>query len=374
MAREQPTTVGVPTLRTACFEDYPQISRLQSRYSPRRVATEGEWRGLFLGNPLWPRIGTTWPIGWVLENADGIVVGSLFNIPSLYRWRGADFICANGRAWVVEADYRGYALLLMDEYYNQGGVDLFINNTVAEWVTAVQLEYANKVPLGDWAEMAFLPTRYRAFAAKGLEIRGVPLRRILAPIAAASLWLKDAMFTRIPASSASVDIEEPDSFDERFDDLWAEILSSSPDMLLAERGRQTLSWHYAIPAARGDLLIFTASRAGSLRGYCVLLRDPPYRGFLSMRLIDFQTAEPNADLLSPLLRAATCRCAAEDVHAIWHVGCGIPKMHAFDRAAPYRLRRNWRFFYQTSDPELAVDLGKPEVWDPSEYDGDASYA
>ena len=372
-APEQAVHVRAPALRTAHFDDYAQISRLQSRYLTRRVLTETEWRGLFLDNPLWPRVGTSWPIGWVLEDSDGTVVGSLSNIPSLYRWRGTELICANGRAWVTDTNYRGYALWLMDEYYNQDGVDLFINTTVAKWVTAVQLQYANKVPVGDWTQLAFRPTRYRAFAAKGLELRGFPLRRVLTPLAAAALRLNDAVFARLPAPPSSVDVEEADGFDGRFDRLWAEVVSANPDLLLAERNAGTLSWHFAIPAARGDLSILTASRTGSLRAYCVLLRRDE-RGFRTMHLVDFQTAEPDIDLLSPLLRVAGRRCATEGLYAIGHMGFGIPKMHGFDRAAPYRHRGNWRFFYQAPDPELAADLDRPEVWDPSEFDGDASYA
>jgi hypothetical protein len=361
-----------PLLRAACFEDYARIAKLQSRHLSKAM-TEVEWRGLFLNNPLWPRVGATWPIGWVLEDADGAVVGSISNIPSLYRWRGTELICANGRGWVVDREYRGFALWLMDEYYSQSGVDLFINTTVADWVTSVQLEYANKVPLGNWTELAFRPIRYRPVVAKGLELRGIPLTRVLAPIAAAALWVKDTLSAPISAPPASIEIDEPRGFDRRFDDLWAEIVSDNPDMLLAERDHRTLNWHYSVPAARGDLRIFTASRAGALRAYCVLKGQPRGRGVRSMRLVDFQSVEPHIDLLSPLVHAAVARCAAEGIHMIEHLGCGIPKMQGFDRAATYRLRSNWRFFYQASDPKLADALGRPEVWDPSEFDGDASY-
>ena len=93
-----------------------------------------------------------------------------------------------------------------------------------------------------------------------------------------------------------------------------------------------------------------------------------------MRVVDFQTGELGADLLQPLLRAAIRRCAQENVHVVEHLGCGIPKMAGFDRAAPYRLRHNWSFFYSARDPVLAAALQRPGAWDPSDFDGDASYA
>lgn len=369
----RPAASAAPTVRVATLADYARISELESRFLPE-VVPEAQWRRFFVDNPLWARVGATWPVGWLLVGADDAVVGSLYNIPSLYRWRGRELLCANGRGWVVDPRYRGYALWLMDEYYNQEQADLFVNTTVAEDVMSVQEQYAHRVPRGDWEQLAFRPTHYRAFAAKLLEIKHVPLRPVLAPVCGAGLYLADALRARIPAGPGWVEVAEPQCFDERFDALWAEIVAANPDVLLAQRDRATLSWHHAVPASRGHLRIFTASRGDRLRAYCVLQRHPRELGIRSMRLVDFQTAEPDEDLLSPLLRAATRRCATEGQHVVEHLGCGLPKTAGFDRVAPYRLRHNWSFYYQTSDPELATELRRPETWDPSDYDGDASLA
>ena len=59
------------------------------------------------------------------------VVGSIMNVPSLYTFQGRELICANGRAWVSSPQYRSFALILMDEYFNQDGADLFINTTIS---------------------------------------------------------------------------------------------------------------------------------------------------------------------------------------------------------------------------------------------------
>jgi hypothetical protein len=57
-----------------------------------------------------------------------------------------------------------------------------------------------------------------------------------------------------------------------------------------------------------------------------------------------------------------------------HNGCDIPKMRGFDQVAPYRITKAaWSFYYRTTDPDLADVLAHPDVWDPSEYDGDASF-
>ena len=57
-----------------------------------------------------------------------------------------------------------------------------------------------------------------------------------------------------------------------------------------------------------------------------------------------------------------------------HNGCDVPKFDAFDRLAPHRITKAaWSFYFVTSDPVLSAALAEPEVWDPSEYDGDASF-
>jgi hypothetical protein len=363
-----------PRLRLARFDDYPQIARLESSHS-LDTQPEHDWRGVWLENPLWPRLNQNWPIGWVLEDAGGHVVGSVMNVPSMYRFRGRELISANGRAWVVSGEYRGFSLLLMDEYFNQSGADLFINTTVGPMATGTLNELATRVPLGDWRTIAYWITGYRGFAHKALGKMGVPLAGLLAHPAAGALWAKDALFRKsLPAAAGSVVIAETDRFDSRFDSFWDELLRQNPEKLLAWRDSQALSWHFAIPMRRGRLWIFTASRDGLLRAYCILKRQDREEGMRRMRLVDYQSVEPDCDLLPDLLRAALRRCAAEKIDILDHLGCDLPKMRSFDRFAPYRQKNPyWPFYYQAADPALADDLRQPQVWDPSSFDGDASF-
>jgi hypothetical protein len=100
-------------------------------------------------------------------------------------------------------------------------------------------------------------------------------------------------------------------------------------------------------------------------------------GLRCMRLVDYQTLEPSgdsSDLLLPLLRAALDGCAREGIHVLEHLGSGLPKMRGLESLAPYHRRlQAWPFYYQTSDPALHEALSDPTVWDPSPYDGDASF-
>ncbi len=370
-----PRATRRPAPRATRLEDYGQIQQLEASHGLRTLE-ERDWRAMWLDNPLRRRLGDHYPFGWVLEDAGRRIVGSLANIPTLYTCQGRDLIAATGRAWVVSSDYRGMALMLMDEYFNQEGVDLLINTTVNSMAVDPFSAFGSvRVPLGDWESAAFWVTCYRGFAAAALRIKSAPLPRLLAYPAGLALRTKDALtLESLPPAADSIAVEQACSFDSRFDDFWRELIGQNPRKLLGVRDGQSLRWHFATPIRQKQAWIFTASRNSLLRAYCILKRqDHPQSGLVRMRLVDFQTLKPDADLLSAMLHPALARCIAERIHVFEHVGMGLPKMRAFDRHAPYRRKLPaWPFYYHAVDPALHEELHDPQVWDPSTFDGDAS--
>lgn len=371
-------TATVPTeppgLRPARFADFPAIHRLESEYFDN-IPDLDERRRLFEDHPLWPRLEDTWPLGWILEDADGGIVGAVTNVPTLYLYRGEEKLCANGYGWVTTADHRGYAALLMDEYFEQEGVDLILSSSVGADATAIWRAYGAPVPLGDWAQIAYLVTNRRVFARAVLMMRGIPGAGVLAAPAAGALAVKEALTSRsLPKAPDDVAIVESRGFDDdRFDAFWEELRAQNDDVLLAVRDRQTLQWHFGLPRKTGRLWVYTAIRNGRILAYCAVKQRDRSAGVSSMRLVDFQTVDTSVDLLPVLLRPAAARCASEGNGVLEHLGCGIPKTAGFDRYAPYRTDKvAWSFYVRTPDPRLAAELANPGVWDPSEYDGDAS--
>jgi hypothetical protein len=93
-----------------------------------------------------------------------------------------------------------------------------------------------------------------------------------------------------------------------------------------------------------------------------------------MRVVDYQSLERDEDLLPGLLETARRRCVAEGIGMLEHRGCGLPKMRSLDQHAPYRRKlESWPYFCKVSDPALRAELSKPQAWDPSDFDGDASF-
>jgi hypothetical protein len=363
-----------PNLRIARFEDFRQIQRLEQAHD-METQPETDWLSLWINNPLWPRLGKNWPIGWVLEDAEKNIVGSVVNIPSLYRFKGRDLICANGRAWVCAAEFRGFAVWLMDEYFNQSNVDLFLNTTVGSNAKETIASYSTPVPVGDWQSIAYWVTKHRGFVRKALQRKNVPLARIFAQPAGAALWVKEAIFNMsIPPASAGLDVAMSQNFDPRFDSFWEELERMNPNKLLGARDSKSLMWHFGVPLRRGKVWILTASRNGLLRAYCVLKLKHYEIGLRRMQLVDYQTVDASDDLLPALIRRALHQSALAECDILEHVGCNLPKMRQIDALAPYRRAiPSWPYFYTAPDPALATELKEPAAWDPSTYDGDASF-
>lgn len=368
------TAPGTPRLREARLEDFPQVHELESVFFDDSLSP-ADREGLFTGNPLWPRVHDRWPVGWVLEDDTGRLVGSLTNVPSAYLLDGVEKLCANGHCWAVLPEYRGYAVMLMDEYFAQEQPDLLLSAKVGADATPVWGAYAQRIPVGDWSRAAYRITRYPVFARAGLERTGVPLAAAAAPVVALGLRLKDALTARrLPAPPPSVELAEVRTFDERFDAFWAELVEQNPKTLLAVRDAAALRWHYGVPMRADRLRVLTASRDGRLRAFCVLKVHVRPGGVRSMKLVDFQTVEPAQDLLPGLLGLAVRRSAAEGCAMLEHHGLDLPKTRAFDDLAPYRATKPaWSFYYCAVDPALEPRLADPDTWDPSEYDGDSSF-
>jgi hypothetical protein len=79
-----------PVLRPASFDDYDEIAALEEANGLSSKPRE-QWLHLWQNNPAYQQ-RPGWPIGWVLEDENGRIVGSLQNVPCLYRF--------DGRTWV----------------------------------------------------------------------------------------------------------------------------------------------------------------------------------------------------------------------------------------------------------------------------------
>ena len=373
--RGRPEATGTPSpakFREAVFADHAQIAHLESRYGLAPKSYEA-WSHLWLANPLYRTFRQDWPIGWVLEDDDGRIVGSMGNIPLAYEFEGQPMLAASGHNWVAEPAYRSAALMLLDGVINQPDVDLYVNNTVsAASAAAVSAFECERVPVGRWDRAGlWYPHRQRYYETR-LRRGRWPFATPLSHALSAPVSLRDRLITKA-LPEGDVEVSARSGFDERFDDFWAGLRTRQGHRLLAVRTREMLQWHYQPALLNGDLWIAAVLEGDGLAAYATFQRDERPVWGTRVRLVDFQSLDGSPALLSPLLAWALRKCREAGIHTFEVVGRWLGAGELLETAAPHPQELpTWKFCYRANTPALAASLRDPKVWAPSLYDGDAS--
>lgn len=366
--------VAPPRFREATFEDYPRIAALEARHGLQPKTYE-EWKHLWIQNPSYYDL-RHWPIGWVVENADREIVGSVGNIPLAYEFGNRRLVTATSRALVLEARYRPYAFTLLNYFFRQNDVDLFLNTSVNDRVFKLQQAFhALRVPSGTWDRSAFWITNYPGFTASLLAREEISAAPILNYPLSAGLFMRDKLAGRdLQIGPSEIETESCSQFDDRFDAFWQDLRKHASQCLLADRSRSVLDWHFKHALKNKQAWIFTVSDGSGLSAYGIFCReDKPSLQLKRLRLVDFQTRSGRTELLRPILFRALERCQREGIHMLEAVGFASRKQQIMDSMNPhYRRLSSWRYFYKASGLQLGASLTKPEVWDPSCFDGDSS--
>ena len=385
-----------PKLREARLEDYEQIAALESRFG-LTAKPYNEWVHLWQGNPVYRELKTDWPIGWVFEDQDGKIVGSVGNIPLLYELDGRRILVASSRSWVADVEYRSVSLLLLDNLIRQRQVDLFLSNTVGDKAVAAITAYGcSPISVGIWDEVAYWITNYRGFFESIVAMKNYRLTRPFAfpswegswtrlkalrarlskplsyPLSAAA-FLKDRL-AKTSVREGEVEVKPCTDFDDRFDSFWEDVKRNNRHLLLAVRTREVLEWHFKYALLGNRLWIVTAVDGHRLVAYAIFDKSVhPRYGFKQVKLVDYQSLEDGASMLEPLLSWTLRRCRSEGVHMLEHTGRWMEKGQFIETAAPYRLKLStWSYFYHANNPELREILNSRQVWTPSLFDGEAS--
>ncbi len=168
---------------------------LESSFFPDSLPAADRRRSLFEDNPLWPRLRDSWPVGWVLEDDDGRIVGIGHQRPVGVPVRtGRSCSAATGTAGRccrslprLRDDADGRVL--------QPGAARTCSSARRSGPTPPRSGAPTPAasPSATGPRAAYAITRYRAFARAALSRKGVPLAGALAPPAAAALRLKDAL-------------------------------------------------------------------------------------------------------------------------------------------------------------------------------------
>jgi hypothetical protein len=311
----------------------------------------------------------------VLEGENKDILGYLGNVPLNYEFEGRTLLASAARAWVVEEHCRGYSLLLSERYFSQKTVDLFLNATVGPVASVAFCVYRSfQVPAGAWDRSAFWITNYQRFSENWLTMKALPLAKPLSYLLSVGMMVKDKLSSSQLHRQSCEDLKVCTEVDDRFDLFWKELRKVNAHLLMGVRTREVLEWHFKYALRDNKAWIVTAGKGFALSAYAVFLRyDNPRFGLQRMRLVDFQTLDGNMAPLVPMLAWALRRCRREGIDMLESIGFSGEKWSIVSDCAPYTRRLpSWLYFCKVRDESLAKKLGNPTVWDPSQFDGDAS--
>jgi len=364
-------------LREASFEDYPHVVALESKFHLDTKNYEA-WTHLWTNNPAYRKVKDKFPIGWVLENRDGAISGYLGNIPLDYEFDGKRLLAATTRAWVVDTAFRAYSPLLLDRYFSQSDVDLFMNTTVnSHAAQAYSVFQGVRVPVGAWDRSLFWITSYQGFTESVLrKKRSVTTKALSYPLSP-FVFLRDRLMRRrFHGKDSRMSVIPCAGFDDRFEAFWAALRKKKSNLLLAVRTPEVLEWHFKSALAQDAAWIYAVEGSSGLAAYAVFLRqDQPELGLTRVRLADFKylDEETGPAQLTAMLQTAIDRCRRDCIHMLEIIGLAPALEKETERLSPYRRDLpSWLYFYKAKDSDLADKLKNAAVWEPSLFDGDSS--
>jgi hypothetical protein len=366
-------SVRRPFVRLARFEDYEEIAAVEARHG-LTAKSRDQWLALWLENPAYLALGD-WPIGWVVDDGEGHIVGSLGNIPSFCHLGGRRFVCASGRGWAVDVQYRAFSVSLLARQIKQSSSDLNVITTPSPTTAALCTQLGwSRVPVGQWDRSEFWVADYPKalqgyLNAKTPKFISDAVRTLTAP----SLRLRGALSKSCSFPASHHQLDWCVTFDKRFDTFWEELRERRPDLLLVARNADTLRWHFKHALRQGRIWIVTASDGVRLTGYAIIeRRDVPSVNLTRVLFVDFQTISKDSDLCSAMIQFALARCRREGIHILENAGCWMRKLQPIKSPPFRRSLEAWCYLYRITNPELCRIFGRPASWYPTQYDGDAS--
>jgi hypothetical protein len=340
---EDPVATPCARLRPLDPDDHGAVQALFARHGWPQRSLAG-WHWALWESPTHRELKAA--AGWVLD-CDGKVVGFLGNLPQAYHHQGQRIWGATCTAYLVEAEFRPYAVQLMRAFAAQPGVH-FVHSATANaasapvyrlykfkpWpapgVTTALRWVANDTELARYG-LQQLTRRWPGPATGGA------LRRWVGQVATASgpvlsLARRVVGWAHPPSTNFDGSVQLLSAQDLSASpatpgpptnghgagfwtgwDAWA-LTATAPQELVLDRSEATLRWRLADPDLQPDLALLRLSdRRGHMLGMC-LLRDAACNPWAAPKaeLVDWATlpgtpVAAQATLLATALRWAAAR-------------------------------------------------------------------
>lgn len=364
------------SVREAQFSDFESIHSMNSRLGQGADSREN-WNRLWRDNPAIRETHAKARIGWVLEDA-GKITGFLGSIPLAYRFQGQVVSAAATCRFAVEPSYRGFTHMLVNSFFRQKDVDLFLNTTATVGAGKMMAALrALPVPQTDYGRVLFWVLHPARFTEAVLRRAGIPrgVSRFGGIAGSFAIGGDIALRGRKPTKISkrfkicNLSLDEVGS---DFSAFWQERANQAK-YLFAQRSPEVLVWHFNAPGSRKQTNVLAAYSGSKLEGYTILRHEPEKEYLRRSVIADLMAATDDPELITSLLSAALDSSREFGSHVLELLGYPRKIREVCLLARPY-----WRdypacpYYFKARDRALQQRLQNESAWYACPYDGDTT--
>ena len=361
-------------IREIQIEDYIQIKELHKKYN-LRILNKEEWTKFWIENPCLLTSDNPFPFGWVLEDNKKRIVASLGNIPKEYYYKNKKFVIACSHAWIAEDKYRLEAFSLLNSFFSQKNIDIFMvtsaNNISAKIFTRYN---AKKMPLQNYQNSMFVILDLEKLIYSFLKYKKLPFEKMIGKLVfylSSIIFYKKLTFWKKIHQSKKVTLNE--IIDSKFDEFWNTYKLDFQDKFLQSRTTSWVKWHIQKNIESGKAWIMSVIENNKLLGYAICLeRNNDKIELKRITLIDLVSLKDNEEVYFSLIKNCIIETKKRGYHMFEIVGFKDSKRKIFSKFQTFSRNLSiFPFYYKTSNNVNENFLEIKDTWDPSLIDGDS---
>ena len=360
-------------IREIQTEDYPQIRELHIKYN-LKILDKVEWINFWSRNPCIQDSKDSLPLGWILEENKRIV-GYLGNIPKEYYYKNKKFVIACSHAWIAEDKYRLEAFSLLNSFFSQKNIDIFMvtsaNNISAKIFTRYN---AKKIPLQNYQNSMFVILDLEKLIYSFLKYKRLPFEKMIGKLVfylASIIFYKKLTFWKKINKSKKVELSK--IIDGEFDEFWHSYKLNFQDKFLQSRTSNWIKWHMQNKIENGKAWIMSVRENNKILGYAICSeRNNDKIKLRRIALIDLVSLEDNQEVYISLIKDCISEAKERGYHIFEIIGFKNLKRKIFSNFKTFnRKLPGFPFYYKSRNYIHDNFLKLGETWDPSLIDGDS---
>ena len=344
------------------FEDFEKISELNKRNNLITL-NKHDWINLWNKNPYFSQTNG-WIIGWKLLDKEKIV-GTCLNIPFIFELNNKEFLAAVCNNYVIDKNYRSFALKLRHLFLNQKDIDLFITNSAnTESERIMEAFKAKKISQHDYQKRLLFIVNKPKFLfnyIKGLIVKEKNFSR-----KNNFQYIKEE-----EVKNKDITFHLKENFDNDFIQLTKELNNFSN--LRSSKKLEWLKWKYNQYIERKKFFVIKIYKSQNFVGFIAMISNIEKKySFKKLTIVEIVISDKENDLLNDSMKYCIDVSKKFNFDVIDVIGYKKSKRIILEKLGFIKKKsKNFNFLVKSTNSQLDFELFKnKENLDLSLTDGD----